>query len=95
MPEGDTFTTEAPNTSSTSEAQESSCGAGATTDGTDGSTQTVTVKGVNLSLVKTTTTHLDGLVEEQRIAFVGYTNSVDLRDIDPQALFDYIQHEFF
>ena len=71
---------------------------GATTDGatTDGatSTPTVLVQGVNLSLVKTTTTFADGRVEEQRVASVGYTNSVDPKDIDPQALFNYIHGEF-
>ena len=43
---------------------------------------------------KTTKTYPDGRTEEQRIASVGYTNSVNPTDIDPQALFNYIQGEF-
>ena len=66
---------------------------GATTDGAT-STPTVLVQGVNLSLVKTTATFADGRVEEQRVASVGYTYSVDPKDIDPQALFNYIHGEF-
>ena len=44
--------------------------------------------------MRTTTKHPDGRVEEQRVAFVGYTNSVNHADIDPQSLFNYIQGEF-
>lgn len=52
------------------------------------------VQGVNLSLVRTMITHPDGRTVEQRVVWVGYTNSVNLRDIDPQILFNYIQGEF-
>ena len=59
-----------------------------------GSSPHVMVQGVNLALVKTATTYPDGRVEEQRVASVGYTESVKPGDIDPQALFNYIQSEF-
>ncbi|MCG7878427.1 MAG: hypothetical protein N0C90_19165 [Candidatus Thiodiazotropha endolucinida] len=63
-------------------------------DGTDGNLPQVVVQGVNLSLVRTTTAYPDGRIEEQRVASVGYTNSVNPGDINPQALFNYIQGEF-
>ena len=99
----DNNSTEAPTSSSSSEHDQGFNGAGTTTDGstTGGTTtddaassNTVLVQGVNLSLVRTTTKHPDGRVEEQRVASVGYTNSVNPADTDPQSLFNYIQGEF-
>lgn len=51
-------------------------------------------RGVNLALVKTTTTYPKGRVEKQHVASVGYTESVKPEEIDPQALFKYLQREF-
>ena len=92
-----------PTSSSSSNHDQGYNGAGTTTDGsttggttTDDATSsnTVLVQSVNLSLVRTTIKHPDGRVEEQRVASVGYTNSVNPADIDPQSLFNYIQGEF-
>ena len=65
-----------------------------TSNGTDASQPQVLVQGINLSLVRTTRTYPDGKIEEQRVASVGYTNSVNPGDINPQELFSYIQREF-
>ena len=53
----------------------------ATTGGDSTSLHTVLVQGINISLVRTTTKHPDGRVEDQRVASVVYTNSVNPADI--------------
>ena len=63
-------------------------------NGADGNLPQVLVLGINISLVRTTKTHPDDRVEEQRVASIGYTNSVNPRDINLQALFNCIQGEF-
>lgn len=85
----DTSTSFSPDDLSSSET--SGC---STSNGTDASQPQVLVQGINLSLVRTTRTYPDGKIEEQRVASVGYTNSVNPGDIIPQELFSYIQREF-